>query len=105
MSSAENGSSISRIGGSRISTRASAQRLRIPPDIWCGERAAEAAQPTPASPAPAPSPAPPPPPPPPRPPAPPPPPHATDLEPDRDIAERRLPRHQRVRLEEVAGAA
>ncbi len=35
-SSAENGSSIRRMSGLRISVCASASRLRMPPDIWCG---------------------------------------------------------------------
>ena len=35
-SSAPNGSSISRIDGSLISAAASATRLRMPPDSWCG---------------------------------------------------------------------
>ena len=35
-SSAENGSSISRMSGLRIRVCASARRLRMPPDIWCG---------------------------------------------------------------------
>ena len=35
-SSAQNGSSMSRIYGSLISVCASATRLRMPPDSWCG---------------------------------------------------------------------
>jgi hypothetical protein len=35
-SSAPNGSSISRIDGSLISAAASATRLRMPPESWCG---------------------------------------------------------------------
>ncbi len=36
MSSAEKGSSMSRICGSRISICASDVRLRMPPESWCG---------------------------------------------------------------------
>ena len=36
MSSAENGSSMSRIGGSRISICASETRFLMPPESWCG---------------------------------------------------------------------
>ena len=35
-SSAENGSSIRMMSGSRISVCAIATRLRMPPDNWCG---------------------------------------------------------------------
>ena len=92
MSSAENGSSISRIGGSRISTWASAHTLAHPARHLVRVAVGEGGQAHPRQPRA-------------RPLARLRPPHAADLEPDRDVPERRLPGHERVRLEEVAGAA
>ena len=45
-SSAPNGSSISRIDGSLISAAASATRLRMPPESWCGWWSSNPARPT-----------------------------------------------------------